>query len=270
MKSFLKIITSLIFFVIIAFCQLLHDRYSIESFQNKPLIPNIQIVKATDLGLHSAASSLYWLYTIQYFGSARKDEYINLPDYINLVTDLDPKFSHPYAFAPLIMPQYNLTDQAIDIAKKGIEKAEANWEIAYNLGLLFHMHKENQAEALKYFDIAAQTPNAPDFAKWIATNYGSRPDIREQTKLIWRGVAENTKDEVLKERAETYIYHYELMSFLEQSASLYKEKFGQYPESLEKLVEAKILKEIPADPFGYTFTIDNDGRVRSINDNKKT
>ncbi len=266
MKIFLKIIASLVLFIFIVFSQVLHDKYSSKSSQKKPLIPTVQIVKAADLGLHSAASSLYWLYTIQYFGGARKDEYKNLPDYINLVTDLDPKFSHPYAFAPLVMPPYNLTDQAIDIAQKGIENSEPNWEIAYNLGLLYHMHKEDQSQALKYFDLAAQTPNAPDFAKWIATNYGSRPDIREQSKLIWQGVAENTNDQVLKERAETYIYHYELMSFLEKTATIYKEKFGQYPEPIEKLVEANILSEIPKDPFGYVFKIDDDGRVRGVID----
>lgn len=244
-------------------CQFFYDKSKSKSPVVSPYVLNTDVVKASDLGLDSAASSLYWLTSIQYFGGWQSDNYQKMDDYINLVTDLDPNFSHPYAFATLVMPAINLTDQAIEIGKKGVEKSEPNWEIPYNLALVYHMDVKDQANATKYFDIAANTPGAPDNVKWIATNYGTRPDMRDQTLLIWQGIAENTKDEVLRDRANAYIYHYKLMTFLEEAGKEYYQKYGNYPDPVEKLVEAKILKEIPLDPFGYTFKFDTDGRVRS-------
>jgi hypothetical protein len=262
MKLTFKITFIIVLFTVIGATQYLFDTTKAKSPYVSPFIPSSSFVKATNLGLHSATSSLYWLLTIQYFGEPQKDGYQKLSDYIDLTTDLDPKFSHPYAFATLVMPPYDLVDEAIVLAKKGIKNASHDWEIAYNLGLVYHMHKEDMANAAKYFDISAQAPTAPDFAKWIAANYGSRPDIREETKLIWEGVYNNTKDEVLKERALSYIYRYEIMFFLEEMAELHKELFGFYPDPIEQLIENNIVSEIPKDPFDFIFYIDEDGRAR--------
>lgn len=264
MKNIIKYSTLLILLCLIAVLQYIFDSAKSKSPSVSPFVPKATVVKAANLGLDSASSSLYWLLAIQYFGAPQKDGYQKFDDYIDLATDLDPKFSHPYAFATLVMPPQDLTDEAIVIAKKGIEKAETKWEIAYNLGLVYHMHKEDNVNAAKYFDIAGQDPKAPENIKWIAANYGSRPDIREQTKLIWQGIAESTNDPMLKERALAYVYHFELMSFLEAQARVYKTRFGNYPEHIEQLVEKDILTMIPKDPFGYNFVIDSDGRARII------
>jgi hypothetical protein len=264
MKNIFKYFTFIILFCLIAVLQYLFDSAKEKASLVSPFVPDAGVVKAANLGLDSATSSLYWLLAIQYFGAPQTDGYQKFDDYIDLATDLDPKFSHPYAFATLVMPPQNLTEEAIIIAKKGVEKAETKWEIAYNLGLVYHMHKEDSKNAAKYFDIAGQDPKAPENIKWIAANYGSRPDIREQTKLIWQGIAESTNDPLLKERALAYIYHFELMSFLEAQATEYKTRFGDYPERIEQLVEKNILTKIPEDPFGYSFIIDSDGRARIV------
>ncbi len=243
-------------------CQYFYDKSKSKSPLLSPYVPKADVVKAADLGLDSAASSLYWLAAIQYFGYPQPDQYQKMDDYINLATNLDPKFSHPYAFATLIMPSIGLTDEAIEIGKGGVEKAEPNWEIPYNLALVYHMEKADQANASKYFDIAGRTLGAPSNAQWLAANYGSKPDFREQSKLIWKGVAEDTKDEVIRERAIAHLYQYELMDFLEEQGQIYKAKFGSYPDPIDKLVEVGILKEMPKDPFGYNFKFDDEGKVR--------
>lgn len=264
MKYFRNIIIILILLAGIFFSQRFYDTAKAKETKPSPFVPSAAVVKSIDLGLNSAASSLYWLAAIQYFGDWQTDDYGKIDDYIRLSNDLDPKFSHPYAFAALILPGVGMTDQSIEIAKRGVEQADPNWEIPYYLASTYHSNKQDTKNAAKYFDIAAHTAGAPDNIKWIAANYGSRPDIREQTKLIWQGIAENSNDEVIRKRAEIYVYHFELMDFLEQAAKAYKDKYGSYPDPIEKLVDGKILKEIPKDPFGYKYSIDPDGRVRIV------
>lgn len=262
MKLLKNILLLIALFVLTSIVQYSFDKVHAREPKPSPYVPNVEVVKAADLGLHSAAASLYWLFSIQYLGDWQTDNYQKLDDYIRLVTQLDPKFSHPYAFATLILPAVDQVDESIEIGKQGLEKADANWEIPYYIGTNYHMFKGDSANAAKYFDIAGRTPGAPDNIKWIAANYGSRPDLREQTIAIWQGIAENSDDPELQKRAEVYLFHFELMNFLEQAAAKYKEAYGTYPDPIEKLVEGRILSEIPKDPFGYKYYIDEDGRCR--------
>ncbi len=243
-------------------CQFYYDKSKSKSPVISPYVPSSEVVKVADLGLHSAASSFYWLAIIQYFGSWRSDNYEKMDEYIKLTTDLDPKFSHPYAFATLIMPALGLTDEAIEIGKKGVIETNNNWEVPYNLALVYHMEKKDQQNAIKYFDIAGRIPDAPTNAKWMAANYGSKPDYREQSKLIWEGVANDTKDEIIRERAIAHLTQYAIMDFLEEQGKIYKDKYGSYPDPIDKLVEVGILKSIPEDPFGYHFKFDEEGKIR--------
>lgn len=269
MIFFKKFFLVVILFGGIIACQNFYDRSKAQLPKPSPYVPAETVVRAADLGLHSAASSLYWLASIQYVGDWQSDNYKRLSDYLELSTRLDSKFSHPYAFGALVLPAYNQSEAAIKLGKRGIDEAEPNWEIPYYLGTAYHMYFNDSANAAKYFDIAARTPGAPDNIAWIAANYGSRPDLRDQTILIWQSIYENSKDPELKKRAEIYLYHFGLMNFLEEASARYKSKFGTFPNPVDKLVEGKILSEIPPDPFGYRFEIDENGRARAKFDQRQ-
>lgn len=226
----------------------------------EPLVLRSEVVKAADLGLHNAAADVAWLASIQYFGGRSKTNYVKLPEYLNLSANLDPKFSYPYAFGVLILPSINKTDQGIDLAKKGIKEAEPEWRIPYYLATTYHINKNDTKDAAYYFDLAANTKGAPDNVRKIAAGYGSRSDLRSQTEQIWEGIYESTDDEVIKERAKNYIIHFELLSFLEQAAQKYQTINGRLPAAATDLVPS-VLKEIPADPFGFQYKFDETGRA---------
>lgn len=267
MKQKSNLVNSLVIIALIAgiyISQQHFDNAKARETKPSPYVPESEVIKAVDLGLHSALSSYYWLAAIQYLGDWQDDSHQKMGDFLELSTQLDPKFSHPYAFATLILPSYNQFDQAVRLGELGIEKAEPNWEIPYYLGTAYHMYKSDSLNAARYFDIAAETPGAPDNIAWIAANYGSRPDIRGQTILLWQSIYENTNDDEIKTRAQLYIYHFELMNFLEEAAASYKDSHGFYPDPIDKLVEDKVLREIPPDPFGYDFKIDENGRATIV------
>jgi len=219
------------------------------------------VVRAADLGLHNATSDMIWLSAIQYFGDWQTDKYQKIDDYIFLANDLDPKFSYPYAFGVLILPSVEMADEALEIGKKGLENIDDDWRIPYYMATTYHIQKEDQANALRYFDIAAHTKDAPDNIKVVASVYGSNSDMREKSKAVWRGIFENSEDEVVSEKAYNYVLHYEILDLLEEAAEKYKDKIGSYPSELEQLVDENILKEIPGDPLGFEFAITETGRV---------
>lgn len=262
MSKFLNTIIIVILLGGIYVSQYFYDQSRSKRSKDQPLILPAEVVKAADLGLDSAASDYFWLASIQYFGDYRTDRYKDMAKYIDLSTQLNPKFSYPYAFGVLMLPDLGMTSEAIKLGEKGIAEADPDWRIPYYMGTMYHINLKDYTNAAKSFDLAAKTNGAPSSIQQIAASYATRPDLREQTKQIWIGILENSNDEVVKERAGTYVYHYEILDLLEQAAKVYKDKFGVYPDPIEKLVEVKILKEIPNDPFGFKYEIDSDGRAR--------
>lgn len=226
----------------------------------QPFIPKADVIKATDLGLDNAAADIVWLESIQYFGGTPQTDITQMPEYLNLTTSLDPKFSYPYAFGALVLPNIGQVDQGIALAQKGIQKAEPDWRIPYYLATTYHINKSDAKNAAYYFDIAVRTPGAPENIQKIAATYASNPDTRAQTESIWEGIYETTNDEVVKERAKNYITHYEILTLLENAGAEYKKINGKYPDSVDYLVPT-ILKSIPADPFGFQYRFDETGRA---------
>jgi hypothetical protein len=249
--SKLKIFLPFILLAGIALTQYQFDNKKLE----RPPIPLSIIpagaIKLVDLGLHSAASAMMWLYSIQRLS----DNIEKLPEMIKAVNNIDPKFSYPYAFSALILPSLGYKEEAVDIARRGVVEADPDWRIPYYLATTYHIFFEDRENAAFYFDVAANTPGAPEQIRTISARYGSAQTALEQTKQIWITIYETSDDEIVIEKAKNYIIHLEIVEALEKAISLYRKKYGSYPPTIESLVTGKILKEIPPSPLGVKFSM---------------
>jgi hypothetical protein len=251
----------ILFFAGIILSQVFFDTGQGKVAYIEPLVLKANVVKAADLGLDNAAADYEWLSMIQYFGGGESPNYAKLPDYLATATELDPKFSYPYAFGALVLPTFGFIDQGITLAQKGVALNLPDWQISYYLATTYFINKKDNADAAKYFDIAAHTPGAPDNIQKVAASFGSNSSDRQKTEQIWLGIYNNSKDEVVKARAKNYILHFETMDFLEQAGKEYYQIYGKYPAIPEDLVKAKILNAVPPDPFNMKFTFDASGKV---------
>ncbi|MDO8495689.1 MAG: hypothetical protein Q7S32_04240 [bacterium] len=257
-----KYLTALLIFLLFAgvvYIQQLYDIQKSKAGYIEPIVFKPEVVRAANLGLHNAAADLMWLAAIQYFGGgeSRTDE--KLDDYLFLSADLDPKFAYPYAFGALILPGLDKVDKGIELATRGVELQVPDYRIPYYLGTSYYIDKNDNANAAKYFDIAAHTPGAPAGIQKVAANFGIKGDRRANTKQIWIGIYESSKDEIVKERAKNYIVHLQILDLLDEASKQYYIKYKKYPASTDDLVTGKILKGIPEDPFGSQFFFNDDG-----------
>jgi len=218
-----------------------------------------QAVKIADLGLHSAAASALWVYTIQQVA-----EHPNkIAELIENVNEIDPKFSYPYAFAVLVLPDISGSPgQAIEIALVGIKNADPDWRLPYYLATVYHVFSKDREKAAFYFDLAARIPGAPSVVRSMPVRYGKYGTVREQTKQIWMSIYENSDDEFIKERMLGYLEQLNILELLEKAVVLYVQKYGSYPKKISDLVTGKILKEAPKSPIGLEFYLDEKGGVR--------
>lgn len=241
--------------------QFFYDKEKAKAGVIEPTVFKSDLIKIVDLGLHNAASDLVWLQAIQYFGEGENLTNKKLPEYLNVATDLDPKFSYPYAFGALVLPGIGFVDEGIIFAQKGLSEKIEDWRVPYYLATTYHINKNDVANAAIYFDIAANTKNVPDGIRKVAANYGSRADKREKTKQIWIGIYESSNDSIVRERARNYVIHFEILDLLENATAEYKKRFGEYPKNINDLVLKNFLKALPVDPFGFDYQFTPDGKV---------
>ncbi len=261
-QIYLSLVVAFLFLGIVS-TQYLSDQQRAKADYVEPMVLRPDLVKAVDLGLHNAAADLMWLGAIQYFGGRNDNGYPKMVDYLNFSSDLDPKFSYPYAFGSLVLPTIGQTNQGLALVDKAIKNKVDDWRVSYYAATTYLFEKNDKEMALKMFDLAASTPSAPDNIKRIAANFGSNKDKRSQTLDIWKGIYDNTKDEVIKERAKKYIIHFQLLDFLSLAADEYKKKYGKYPANEDELVTGKILKATPEDPFGFHYDFNEEGQPKA-------
>ncbi|MBU6500617.1 MAG: hypothetical protein KGJ89_04140 [Patescibacteria group bacterium] len=222
-----------------------------------------QFAEHLDLGLHSALASFLWLNTrmeLPYLPNG----YQSFFDGLNLINTLDPRFAEPYVFTEIVLPSTAYPQRisaAVAVGEKGVAQADKDWQIPFYLAAIYHLYLRDYTSSAKYFDLAAQMPGIPEVVKRFAINYGIIPDIRERTKNIWLAIYESTTDQGLKARAKAYVGHYNILDELQKAVYDYKELYGKYPTAISDLVDKKILKEIPPDPFGLEFFVYSGGVV---------
>jgi hypothetical protein len=223
-----------------------------------------KVVKKISLGLNSLLADLTWLQTIQYYGGGLPyEKYRRLPEMINSVVELDPKFSYPYSFGLLILPGEGFVNEAVALGEKGMKNPalKNEWSIPYYLGMIHHFNLKDQKTAAKYFEEAGKRPNAPPVCQLMAAKYYANANRKETALALYYVVYTTTDNKYVRERAQLYMEHVKLMMDLEKAALTYKEKFGAFPAELTDLVDKKIIESLPPDPLQRNFIIESNTGV---------
>lgn len=232
----------------------------------QPLSP--AVAKAVSLGATEFMADYYWLQFIQYYGGGDPNgRYRKLPELLNTVTDLSPKFLLAYQTGLLDLPAEGYVNEAIALGEKGERNLPDRWEIPYYTGLVYHIYKKDFANAAKQFDIAANLPGAPVSTQLFAGIYHNNANQREIAYAIFKNLYDTSTDQFIKDRASKYVGHLEGLFQLQDSVTKFQNQYGRLPKNLSELVTSKIIPAIPVSPLGATYSYDpNTG---NISDSKK-
>ena len=98
-------------------------------------------------GFHNVLADIYWLRTVQYFGSQRafaaKSNYALLRPLIDITTSLDPRLEIAYRYGATFLAEpypagAGEPKAAIEVLRKGVQANPASWRLRQDLGL-FHL-----------------------------------------------------------------------------------------------------------------------------------
>ncbi|HVN26762.1 MAG TPA: hypothetical protein VMT99_03905 [Candidatus Paceibacterota bacterium] len=228
-----------------------------------------EFVRLVDMGFHSTVASALWAGTMPEI----LDLFVGKTEYVSdvaYVSSVDPKLGYPYAFSVIAIPAIpagrfagqDASDTiALAIGRKGLENVQNDWRIPYYMAIDYYLDAKDERSALTYFDVAARTPGIPDYAERFALNFGVGANQRATTEELWLTIASSTNDEATRERAQAYVTRLQIFDYLEAAARIYKQARGTYPTSTDELVAARVIPEVPPDPFGYTFVFRSGGHA---------
>lgn len=239
------IVISLIILVLIGFYKINELNYTKHKEIKRSLVdhpenlPKKEIAKDTSFWFSNLRADIYWLEAIQYiWWNAIWSEYKKyLYLMLDLITELNPYFEHPYKIGLLLLPSYNEryedlsideqnrnTNEAIKLWLKWIEKfcdkekieliknednLEKIWtekkyinpclsyEIPYSLAFVYYYYKKDPKTSADYYKIASAVEWSLSWARTMAAIMSWKWWNREKSYFMFLSLAKSIESEDL-------------------------------------------------------------------------
>jgi len=224
--------------------------------------------------LEGLVADIYWLRTVQYYGSQRAfspdPHYELLRPLIDITTRLDPRFELAYRYGAIFLSEAQPNgagkpEEGIEVLHEGVRQLPHSWRLRWDLGSFYFAFLSDSKHAAGVLVEAAKLPNAPYWLESLAAKF-LMGDDREASRAIWRRQYE-TGEGMMRENA---VYHLQILDALDlrdalkQRVERFREARGRAPHDLAELVAAGLIRAEPRDPSGAAFAYDPEAGKVSI------
>jgi len=237
-----------------------------------PVTPSASFLKVLARSHLQLVADLFWLKLINVSGSAKTSlESREMYVYGNLITDIDPQFKIVYWFAGLNLPyfedrQWQNADLASELYEKGYKLFPEDLKISMYYAQNEALYRHNRAKGAELLKHVATLPGAPVYAAPLAMRLmAEQSDFDSALAFateLYR-TARTPADRELFERRIKEIVLEQRLQTVDDAVARYKARIGAAPQSLNDLVGAGDLPQIPEDPLGGRIVLGHDGRAHS-------
>jgi len=223
-------------------------------------LPSGKYLKYATFGYSSLAADIIYLWAIQYYGSYDiPDRFKYLEHIFSIIAELDPKYTDPYEVGALIAV-YDAHDPelAYKILDMGLQKNPEMWIFPFQAGHIAQMQKDFE-RAREYYRKAMEIPGAPPIVKRLYANAAYKTMDYAEAWQMWKEVYETAKEDWVKDIAYNHLYRVKSTvdtEALSQAVKKFKERYGRWPEDLNSLVRAGLVREVPKDLDGKDYLYD--------------
>jgi hypothetical protein len=110
---------------------------------------------------------------------------------------------------------------------------------------------------------ASRRPGGDPKLASIASRLAYKENRTETAILFLEETVKKTEDLGLKKHYEKRISALRSIQFLENAVASFMKRYRSAPVDLKELISRNIISEIPRDPYGGTYYLAQDGKVRS-------
>lgn len=229
------------------------------------------ILRITATQFDGLASDLMLLKATTFFGERTykrmrlaPEEWDRLTDTLEAATDLDPVFLDPYHFGEMVLTwDAGRVADANRLLEKALPHRPSEWLIPFYLGFNHFYFLHDDQKGAEYLMAASRLPGSHKFVGLLAARLSTQAGRTEAAIAFLDEIGESTSDPRLKQRLTQRADALKAIALIERGMTVYEERYHQVPERVEQLVEGRVLKKLPPDPYGGRFFIDEHGRVQT-------
>lgn len=220
------------------------------------------------LGFDALAADVYWIRAIQHYGGERLApdtsgrKYELLYPLLDMATTLDPYFNIAYRFGAIFLSEEypggaGRPDRAIQLLRKGIAQNRGKWQYHHDIAFIYYWAMHNRVEAASWFRRAAAQPGAPSWLLPLAASLLVEANDRASSRYLWGQIAQSDQ-EWLRARGQRALLQLDAMDQMEALSGVLKGRLQMMsaPYSWQRLLEARMIRGIPADPSNTPYELD--------------
>lgn len=250
-----------------------HLQHSIDAQQSRLeagpetlLVSSGKLVRALSLEYAPLAADYYWTRTVQYYGEkrARHDSNVSLLwPLLDVTTQLDPNLVVAYRFGATFLAEpaprgAGRPDLAVQLIERGIRANPDEWRLYEDLGFVYYFNLRDYPKAASAFFEGSKNPASMLWMKILAAKIMEQGESPETSEFLWTEVYNSAKDPEIRKNA---MVHLQLLRVDRDLAALnslvaeYSSRAGRRPQSLQDLVQARLLPGVPVDPRGFPYVM---------------
>lgn len=232
-------------------------------------------VKRLAPGFEGLLADIYWLRTVQYFGSQRlfsRDRNFELLEPLTDITvTLDPRLRIAYQYGAVFLgePQpigAGRPRNAVALLERGCRANPDDWQMRKDLGYFHFLFLDDAHTAARILMEAADLPGAPYWLRTLAADVLSAGGDRATSRRIWEQIHAESAGP-LQENARVHLMILDALDArdrLRAAVAELERRTGVRPRALSELSALGLPARPPEDPTGVPFVYDAGTGVVSI------
>jgi hypothetical protein len=216
-------------------------------------------------GFEDLMADVYWLRTVQYFGSQRAyatdKRFDLLGPLVTITTDIDPRLEIAYRYGATFLAEQRPLgagnpEAAIVLLRRGVDRNPRNWKLRQDLGLFYVFFMNDAVQASGVLLEAATIPGAPSFLKTLAAQVLAKGGERQSSKMLWQQIYEESEPGQLRDNAGLHLRQLQsldVVDALNGAAREFARRAGRPPATLEELRRSGLTAAPVVDATGVAF-----------------
>jgi len=236
------------------------------------LLRSGKLVKMMSLEFAPLMADFYWTRVVQFYGDKRVRGDSNLEllwPLLDVTTTLDPNLLVAYRFGAMFLGQHapagaGRPDLAVQLIQRGIKANPDYWRFYEDLGFVYYFDMKDYKKASEAFLEGSKNPSAQVWMKTMAAKIAEEGESFSTSYALWLDIYQNAADPQIKKNAELHLQLLQVKEDCRQIdllADEFEKRFGHRPKRMIELVQAGLIRGLPADPKGFAYEFDENGKA---------
>lgn len=225
-------------------------------------------VKALAPGFEDILADVYWIRTVQHFGSERlfseARRFELLYPLVDIATTLDPGFVIAYKYGAIFLCEPQPVGKGDPVAgirllRKGVAANPRNWRLRQDLGYFRYMYLKDAKGGAEELLEATRIEGAPKWLVNLADQFLTKGEDRQTTREIWQRLYQTAEEEFLRQSAVENLLRLDALDTIDALNARVDEfarRRGRFPRNVDELTADGVDPRHLVDPTGVVFAYD--------------